>query len=275
MKLKNRYVLLLIALSVLIVASAVMLIPEKDKQKKQSVMDGISISSTYNFVYKLKTDNLSEADRYAMNLPLSNIAVKRIHIMLRDVKNGEATDRDKELIELIKSKGEQIFYNNTVAEIEKIAACEYNTFAENDEKTENEAKNAVNYILGTGIKFTPAVFTSSPDIICLETSNMYVELLKPDMTVIFLSYECDKAERKLSHAESRDRALRFIRRNLSIDTHKNPPVVDFVCECRGCDCYIIRFDSFDIWIKIRTDTGSVVYFDACELYNNYSVDIEK
>ncbi len=275
MKLKNKYIFLLLALTVLVVASAVMLIPEKEKQKKQSVLDEVSISSTFNFVYKIKTDNISEADRYALNLPLSNIAVKRIHMLLRDVKNGESTDSDKKLLELIKSKGEQIFYNNTVAEIEKIAASEYNALAKNDEKTESEAKNAVNYILGTSIKFTPAPFTSSSDIICLETANMYVELLKKDMTVIFLSYECEKGERKLSPEESRDRALRFIRRNLSVDTHKNPPKVDLICECRGCDCYIIGFDGFDIWIKIRTDTGSVVYFDACEMYNNYSVDIEK
>lgn len=267
MKNKTKYAIIAIFCAALVSASAVLLLPIRHKATFEDTAP--DTETLYKFVYDMKAGNADGAETAALKLPLGGASLKALHKIISHMRKNKLTEEEKSFISTI---ADDKNINNAIAEIEKYAENEIKATAENNEKEENEAKKALNRILDNGVKLN--VLPTAPDksIICLGGDNMYVEMDKWEKFILHLSYTCSVGERKLTTEECEEKAKRFLLRNMPRRYSAKRPVFSYVCVNGGCDCFTVALGAERLWMKVRSDTGSVTLFcgHGMELgeYNN-------
>ena len=143
---------------------------------------------------------------------------------------------------------------------QKLTGVKYN------EKVQNSAKKAAENILGNGIKFKASEFCGEEDKIVCYTKNVYMELNINSMQPQFIVYECSIGNASKSNVECETAVERFVFRNMPRKAKaKNAEI--------HCDSfndktaeYHLNFANGTVWAAVRRDTGTVIYYDASELF---------
>ena len=267
MKNKTKYIIFALICAILICASLVLLFPIQHKAVYEE--GEADPEAVYKLVFDLKAGNTEGAEREALGLPFSGAAMKLLHRIITNIRQGRTSASDKNIVSAIVNSESA---ENTIAEIEKIAKNQNKTIAEINEKEENLAKKAFMRILDNGIKLKPLPDTPNKNIICLGGGNMYAELDKWEMFILHLSYECKVGDRRLTREECEEKAVRFILRNMPRRYSATRPVCTYICENEGCDCFVVSLRDKRTWVKVRCDTGTVTLFCGygmeISVYNN-------
>ena len=258
MKNKTKYQICAVICAVLLGASLVLLLPHPRTYAEDNLPPReIDAESVYKFIFDMKSGNLEGAERAALAMPLSGKGAQLLHRIISHLRSDELTEEEKTFVSTIVNENDA---NNAIVEIEYEASKEIKTIAEDNEKVVSDAKKAVMEILGNGIRLESTGETPSDNIICLGRENMYVELDKRERFIVYMHYVCRIGERRLTEGECRERAGRFVIRNMPRRYSAVRPNAEYVCENGGCDCYVISLGDKRTWVKIRCDTGSVVLF---------------
>ncbi len=255
MKNKTKYAIAGIICAVLAASSLVLLFPIRHRAAyKEEELDAEAV---YKLIFDLKAGNWEGAEREALKLPLDGASLKLLHRITTRMRLGTLTDEETELISAIADNKN---INKAIAEIKGAAESEIKTVAENNEKEESDAQKALMRILDNSIKLSPLSETPNINIICLGRENMYAEIDKCELYIRHLSYDCRVGERRLTAEECEGRALSFLLRNMPKRCSAGRPVLHYICETEGCDCFVSELGETRAWIKIRCDTGSVTLF---------------
>lgn len=134
------------------------------------------------------------------------------------------------------------------------------------EKTQNMAKNAAENIFGKGLKFRSSEFSGEEGRIVCYTRNVYMELDSNSMQPVFMVYECKYEDAKKSLYECTKITKKFVLRNKP----RSSGIMDDVIYCDYFDKniaqYHVVFSKGVVFVTLRRDTGSVIFYDASELF---------
>ncbi|MBR6650562.1 MAG: hypothetical protein IKL36_04040 [Clostridia bacterium] len=135
-----------------------------------------------------------------------------------------------------------------------------------NEKTQNRAKKASEQILGNGIKFKSSEYSGKENRIVCYTRNVYIELDTYSMQPVFIVYECERGKGVKSRYECEKTLVEFVFRNMPVKAKAKDAEV---C-CDHIDDHIVQyhidFAKGTVYIALRRDTGSVIFYDAGELF---------
>ena len=135
-----------------------------------------------------------------------------------------------------------------------------------NEKVQNVAKNKVEELLGAGVKSNVSEISSKGDRIICYMKNVYMELDTLCMRPVLLFYECPKGEPVISEEQCRQRAVSFALRNAPRKTKINGFTVEKIDSERRIFAYKISLGDKKVVVGVRGDTGSIIYYNASELF---------
>ena len=150
-----------------------------------------------------------------------------------------------------------VFYGD--AEID-YANVKYN------EKQKNKAENAARSVLDSGIKLKVSDVSSDGRTMVCYSRNIYMELDSVSLRPVFVFYECDAKEKRYSDVELESIARAFSLRNLPRSVKGHNSVMEKIGEEGGIVSYRSLFGDKESYISLRSDTGSVVFYDAYGLF---------
>ena len=142
----------------------------------------------------------------------------------------------------------------------------YITGVKINEKMQNVAKNKAEELLGAGIKSNVSKISSKGDRIVCYMKNVYMELDTLSMRPIVLFYECPKGEPIRSEEQCRQKAISFALKNAPRKTKINGFAVEKIDSERRIFAYKISFGDKNVVVGVRGDTGSIIYYNASELF---------
>ncbi len=135
-----------------------------------------------------------------------------------------------------------------------------------NEKMQNQAKDAAGNILGKGIKFKSSEFSGEEGRIVCYTRNVYMEFDTNSIQPVFIVYECECRESKKTSEECEMIIERFVFRNMP----RKSKAKDAVIHCDNINnkiaSYHIDFANGTAFVALRRDTGSIIFYDASELF---------
>lgn len=135
-----------------------------------------------------------------------------------------------------------------------------------NERQQNEAKKAANDILGNNVKLRTSEISAIGDKIICYTKNVYIELDTSSMCPILLFYECPIGYPKLNDSQCKLIAMRFALQNIPRTTKVNGSKIENFGTEGNAFSYKIAFGDEVVFISVRADTGSIVYYDATMLF---------
>ncbi len=135
-----------------------------------------------------------------------------------------------------------------------------------NERQQNAAKKAANDILDNNVKLRTSEISAIGDKIICYTKNVYIELDTSSMCPILLFYECPIGHPKLTNNKCKLIAMRFVLRNIPRTTKVNGAEIENVGSEGNAFSYKITFGDKVVFISVRADTGSIVYYDATMLF---------
>ena len=159
---------------------------------------------------------------------------------------------------------ENIEYNTNV-----FYAVEENDMAgvENNEKTQNIAKNKVKLILDSDVKTKISVISPNSDKIICYTRNIYMELDADSMCPVLYIYECKKGRSRYTEEECRLISMKFALRNIPRVVKVNGSRIECTGKEEDVFSYKIFFGEDTVLVSVRGDTGSIVFYDASQLFD--------
>lgn len=140
------------------------------------------------------------------------------------------------------------------------------TGVRHNEMMQNKAKRAAENILGKGIRFKSSEFCGEAGRIVCYTRNVYMEFDTNSIQPVFIVYECECNESKKTSEECETIVERFVFRNMP----RKSKAKDAEIYCDGINekfaSYHIKFANGTAFVALRRDTGSVIFYDASELF---------
>ncbi len=160
------------------------------------------------------------------------------------------------------------FVKNTENNADVFSASANQRFAvvKYNKKIQNDAKNASKNLLGNGIKFKASEFCGDNGRIVCYTRNVYIELDTNSMQPIYMFYECNISNPQKSIDECEKNIIQFVFRNIPRSAKAKDAVVCCDSFNEKTASYRVNFSNGTVLVVIRRDTGSVIFYDANELF---------